>query len=88
MAELYQVELKGSRREYFYNTYYHTLTLNDYVIIQLEQGEDMGLLTKKINSEIDFPANVCFGLKGDIEIMYRKEPLAIPWRFQAKSEQI
>lgn len=54
MAELYQVEFKGSRREYFYNTYYHALTLNDYVITQLEQGEDMGLLTKKIETELDF----------------------------------
>lgn len=57
MAELYQVELKGSRREYYYNTYYHTLTLNDYVIIQLEQGEDMGLLTKRIDVEIKIPNN-------------------------------
>ncbi len=56
MAELYQVEFKGSRREYFYNTYYHSLALDEYVIIQLEQGEDMGLLTKKIEAEVDFGA--------------------------------
>lgn len=54
MAELYQVEFKGSRREFFYNTYYHSLTLNDHVIIQLEQGEDLGLLTKKIEADVDF----------------------------------
>lgn len=54
MAELFQVEFKGSRREYFYNTYYHSLSLDDYVIIQLEQGEDMGLLTKKIEADLDF----------------------------------
>ena len=54
MAELYQVEFKGSRREYFYNTYYHSLKLNDYVIIQVEQGEDIGLLTKKMKTDMDF----------------------------------
>lgn len=54
MAELYQVEFKGSRREYFYNTYYHALSLDEYVIIQLEQGEDLGLLTQKIDIDMDF----------------------------------
>jgi cell fate regulator YaaT (PSP1 superfamily) len=54
VAELYQVERKGSRREFYYNTYYHTLKPDDYVIIQLEQGEDLGLLTKKIETRVDF----------------------------------
>lgn len=51
MAELYQVEFKGSRREYYYNTYHHNLSVNDYVIIQATQGEDMGLLTKRLEIE-------------------------------------
>jgi cell fate regulator YaaT (PSP1 superfamily) len=54
MAELYQVEFKGSRREFFYNTYYHTLNVGDYVIVQAEQGEDMGLLRRKIEAEIEY----------------------------------
>ncbi|RME22105.1 MAG: hypothetical protein D6800_11405, partial [Candidatus Zixiibacteriota bacterium] len=49
MAELYQVEFKGSRREYYYNSYHHSLKLGEHVIVQLEQGEDIGLLTKKID---------------------------------------
>lgn len=55
MAELYQVEFKGSRREFFFNLYHHTLKLDDYVIIEAEQGEDMGLLSKRIETEIEFP---------------------------------
>ncbi len=49
MAELYLVEFKGSRKEYFYNSYHHTLKLNEYVIVQAEQGEDLGKLTKLID---------------------------------------
>ncbi|UCC45590.1 MAG: hypothetical protein JSU65_06640 [Candidatus Zixiibacteriota bacterium] len=54
MAELYLVEFKGARREFFYNTYYHSLSPFDYVIIQAEQGEDIGLLSKKIDTDVDF----------------------------------
>lgn len=54
MAELFQVEFKGSRREFFYNTYYHSLEIGSHVITQVEQGEDIGLLTKQIDKEIDF----------------------------------
>jgi cell fate regulator YaaT (PSP1 superfamily) len=55
MAELFQVEFKGSRRDFFYNSYHHALRVSDYVIVQAEQGEDMGLLTKKIETE--FPGD-------------------------------
>jgi len=58
MAELYLVEFKGSRREYFNNTYYHTLRLSDYVIIQAEQGEDMGILSKKIPADYQLPESI------------------------------
>ncbi len=54
MAELFQIEFKGSRREFFYNKFHHSLKLGDYVITQVEQGEDMGQLTKKIEAELDF----------------------------------
>ncbi len=50
MAELYLVEFKGSRKEYFFNTYYHSLKQSDYVIIQAERGEDIGLLSKEDRS--------------------------------------
>jgi cell fate regulator YaaT (PSP1 superfamily) len=54
MAELYIVEFKGSRREFFYNTYYHTLSVGEYVITQVDQGEDIGQLAKRVEKEIDF----------------------------------
>jgi len=56
MAELFQVEFKGSRREYFYNSYHHSLKPDDYVIVQAEQGEDMGRLSKRIDAELQFDA--------------------------------
>jgi len=52
VAELFQVEFKGSRRDFFYNSYHHALKVSEYVIVQAEQGEDMGLLTKKIETEL------------------------------------
>ncbi|UCD63804.1 MAG: hypothetical protein JSW34_13875 [Candidatus Zixiibacteriota bacterium] len=54
MAELYLVEFKGSRKEYFFNTYYHSLKPSEYVIIQAERGEDLGVLSKKIEITVDF----------------------------------
>ncbi len=56
MAELYQVEFKASRREFFFNNYYHTLAVKDYVIVQAEQGEDLGRVTRKIETEVEFAA--------------------------------
>lgn len=57
MAELYLVEFKGSRKEYFYNTYYHSLDLSELVIIQAERGEDIGTLSKKVDVEMSFQEN-------------------------------
>ena len=54
MAELYLVEFKGSRKEYFFNTYYHSLKPTEHVIIQAERGEDIGLLSKKVEIEMSF----------------------------------
>lgn len=57
MAELYLVEFKGSRKEYFYNSYHHTLRLNDLVIVQAEQGEDIGVLAKRIDAKVESVVN-------------------------------
>ncbi len=54
MPDLYLVEFKGNRRELFYNTFYHSLNLNDYVIVQAERGEDAGILKSKARKEMDF----------------------------------
>ncbi|MFQ6007880.1 MAG: stage 0 sporulation family protein [Candidatus Zixiibacteriota bacterium] len=54
MAELFLVEFKGHRKEYFYNSYYHSLSIPGYVIVEAERGEDIGMLKKKIDIEIDF----------------------------------
>ncbi len=54
MAELYLVEFKGSRKEYFYNTFYHKLGEEDYVVTQTDRGEDLGVILKKIDIEIEF----------------------------------
>jgi len=54
VAELYLVEFKGSRKEYFYNTFYHSLDLSDYVVVEAERGEDIGMLSQKIDVEMDF----------------------------------
>ncbi|MDZ4723700.1 MAG: regulatory iron-sulfur-containing complex subunit RicT [candidate division Zixibacteria bacterium] len=58
MAELYQVEFKGSRREFFLNSYHHALKLSEHVIVEAEQGEDAGILTKKINGSAQIPETV------------------------------
>jgi cell fate regulator YaaT (PSP1 superfamily) len=54
MAELYLVEFKGFRKEYFYNAFYHSLELFDHVVVEAERGEDIGLLTQKVDVEMDF----------------------------------
>ncbi len=53
MPDLYQVEFKGNRRELFYNTFYHSLQINEPVIVQAERGEDAGLLKSKVEKELD-----------------------------------
>jgi cell fate regulator YaaT (PSP1 superfamily) len=51
MAELYLVEFKGSRKEFYYNTYHHSLKPEDFVITQAEQGEDLGWVNCRVESE-------------------------------------
>nr|MBN2277509.1 hypothetical protein [candidate division Zixibacteria bacterium] len=55
MSDLYLVEFKGNRREFYNNTYYHSLRLNEPVIVEAERGEDAGILRKKIEAEVKLP---------------------------------
>jgi cell fate regulator YaaT (PSP1 superfamily) len=57
MAELYLVEFKGSRKEYYYNSNYHPLSIGDQVIVQAERGEDLGVLHIRLEKEMDFGNN-------------------------------
>ncbi|MEE8576243.1 MAG: regulatory iron-sulfur-containing complex subunit RicT [candidate division Zixibacteria bacterium] len=52
MAQLYLVQFKGSRREYFRNTYHHTLNRNDQVVTQADQGEDLGFVSGQIDRDL------------------------------------
>jgi len=52
VAEIYLVEFKGSRKEYFSNPDCLSIRPNDYVMVQAERGEDMGKVTKKIPGEM------------------------------------
>ena len=54
MAEIYLVEFKGSRRGFYYNTFYHELSEADYVIVEVERGEDIGYVKRKVEAELDF----------------------------------
>ncbi len=54
MAELYLVEFKGYRKGFFYNTYYHDLGESDYVLVEVERGEDIGYIKRKVEAELDF----------------------------------
>ncbi len=54
MAELFLVEFKGSRREYFYNSYHHTLKVPEPVIVQADQGEDFGVLKNRVDAQPEF----------------------------------
>ncbi len=54
MAGLFLVEFKGSRKEFFFNRYHHALNVNDYVIVEVERGEDLGFIIKKVEKKIEF----------------------------------
>ena len=51
MADLFLIEFKGHRKEYFYNKYYHDINRNDSVIIQAERGEDAGIVKQQLGSD-------------------------------------
>ena len=48
MADLFLIEFKGHRKEYFLNKYYHDINKNDSVIIQAERGEDAGIVKQQL----------------------------------------
>jgi cell fate regulator YaaT (PSP1 superfamily) len=52
VSEIYLVEFKGSRKEYFANPDCLSIKPNEYIIVQAERGEDMGKVTKKIPAEM------------------------------------
>ena len=51
MADLFLIEFKGHRKEYFLNKYYHDINRNDSVIIQAERGEDAGIVKQQLSSD-------------------------------------
>lgn len=54
MADLYLIEFKGSRKEYYTNPDGLELNVNQYVITEADQGEDMGKIRFPINNEMEF----------------------------------
>ncbi len=58
MPDLYLVGFKGNRKEYFYNNFHHSLKQYDYVIVQVERGEDIGLLLQKASRGISLPDEI------------------------------
>ncbi len=52
MADLFLIEFKGHRKEYFLNKYYHDINRDDNVIIQAERGEDAGIVKQQLDSEV------------------------------------
>jgi cell fate regulator YaaT (PSP1 superfamily) len=52
VAEVYLVEFKGSRKEYFANPDCLSIRPGDWVIVKAERGEDMGKVTKKTDSQM------------------------------------
>src|SRR4030042_5399091 len=49
--ELYLVEFKGSRRQFYLNPENLPLKPGNFVIVQAERGEDLGEVTKKLEVE-------------------------------------
>lgn len=50
--DIYLVEFKGSRKEYFTNPDCLSIKIGNMVILQAERGEDMGRVTKKVPMEM------------------------------------
>jgi cell fate regulator YaaT (PSP1 superfamily) len=55
VADIYLVEFKGSRKEYFSNPDCLSVKPGDYAIVQAERGEDMGRVTKKVPAQTAKP---------------------------------
>jgi len=55
VADIYLVEFKGSRKDYFSNPDCLSIKPGDYAIVQAERGEDMGRVTKKVPAQMAKP---------------------------------
>jgi cell fate regulator YaaT (PSP1 superfamily) len=77
--EIYLVEFKGSRKQYFLNPEGHQIKPGDKVIVQAERGEDLGRVTKKLQVEdpsklIEKPLNILrFSTPEDLQRMKENE---------------
>lgn len=58
MSDLFLVGFKGNRKEYFHNHFHHSLNKDDYVIVQVDRGEDCGIILQHVDHEIDLPDDV------------------------------
>lgn len=52
IADLYLVEFKGYRKEYFTNPDCLSIRPDEFVIVQAERGEDIGKVTKKVSAQM------------------------------------
>jgi cell fate regulator YaaT (PSP1 superfamily) len=55
VPEMYLVEFKGSRKEYFTNPDCLSIKSGDHAIVQAERGEDLGTVTRKVPSQMAKP---------------------------------
>ncbi len=55
MSDLFLVGFKGNRKEYYYNSFHHSLNKGDYVIVQVDRGEDCGEVLQQVEKEITIP---------------------------------
>ncbi|HID95779.1 MAG TPA: hypothetical protein EYP53_06955 [Candidatus Latescibacteria bacterium] len=46
MAEIYEIEFKGGRKEFFSNPQGIILRIGDYVVVQADRGEDIGMVAQ------------------------------------------
>lgn len=52
VTDIYLVEFKGSRKEYFTNPDCLSVRPSEFVVVQAERGEDMGKVTKKVPAQM------------------------------------
>jgi len=55
MSDLFLVGFKGNRKEFYYNNFHHSLHKGDYVIVQVDRGEDCGKVLQHVDHEIQLP---------------------------------
>ncbi len=50
-APIYMIEFKGSRKEHYRDPYHLPITIGDFVIVQVERGEDLGKVIQRMQGE-------------------------------------